>query len=267
MVISFENDAIVFRLQNNSLHLKPLMLFAEKSFKNIKHFSNKSVLRSEIGEEIKRKYLLNWAFKIHKKALPLTSPAFLTKLLASYEMPIHIITSSHAKAVAQTALVTIKQTDTLEVLVSCSQFHEMISKYFKFMFKNFMTQGSQRGNFNIKITTKASLLLLKSILFKKEIVNIPITFITHGLNFKRLAQEDTSSAQYIYKEKLRKSYKLLSISDDSTPSEMKKNYRNMLKKYHPDCVYNQSEDVVKLYTRRFQVIQNAYDFVKEHHSL
>lgn len=61
--------------------------------------------------------------------------------------------------------------------------------------------------------------------------------------------------------------KILSISNESTPSEMKQNYRNMLKKYHPDIVYNQNEELVKLYTRRFQIIQNAYDFVKEHHKV
>lgn len=265
MIITLENRAIVFRLKNNSIHLKPLLHFVNHSFKRVKHFSNLSVVLSENSEEIKKKYLLNWAFKIHKKAMPLTSNSFLTNLISSYDMPIHITTTSANKFIAQSAVITIEQTDTFEIFVSCSQYHDRIAQYFKLIFKDTMTEGSQRTNFKINILTKSNLLTLKELLSKKEILNIPITFITHGLNFKRLHQDDTNSAQFIYKEKLQKSYKILSISNESTPSEMKRNYRNMLKKYHPDIVYNQNEDLVKLYTRRFQVIQNAYDFVKEHH--
>jgi len=263
MLITFENNAIVFNLQNDSLHLKPLMLFAEKSFKSIKHFSNMSVILYESGEEIKKKYLLNWAFKIHKKAFPLTSPTFLNQLIASHEMPIHIITSNNTQ-VAQQTRVTIEKINTLEILVSFSHYHEKIFKYFQFIFKDAIRLSPKKTSFTLKITTKAAFLLLKNILSNKKIVSIPIHFITYGLSFKRSYQEDTALAEHMYEEKLKKSYKLLNICDTSTPSQMKKNYLYMLKKYHPDTVYHQNNEVIKLYTNRFQVIQNAYDFVKEH---
>ncbi len=265
MIITLEKNAIVLTPKNDSINLKPLLYFIENSFQRVKHFSNSVVILNESNEEIKKKYLLKWAYKIYEKNLPYTDIMFFQRLIASYMLPIQVITSNNS--VSQMATITIDQISSYEISVTCNQHQERLTQYFKLIFKDSMTLGNQKSTFRITITTKAHLSLLKSILSRKEILSIPITFKAHGLNFKRMHPEDTYSAEYLYKEKLQKSYTILSISDESTAMEMKKNYRNMLKKYHPDIVYNQNDDLVKLYTRRFQVIQNAYEFVKEHRKI
>lgn len=270
MTITLEKNAIILRPKNHSINLKPLLYFIDNNFQKVKYFSDSVVIFNEGSEEIKKKYLLKWAYKIYEKSLPYTNELFLKRLIASYSLPIQVITSNNNSmnhSLTQMATITIDQISSHEICVSCSQHQEKLTQYFKLIFKDVMVQNSQKSTFNITIATKAHLGILKNILSRKEIMNIPITFVAHGLSFKRMHPEDTYSAEYLYKEKLQKSYIILSISDTSTAGEMKKNYRNMLKKYHPDTVYNQNDDVVQLYTRRFQVIQNAYEFVKEHHKI
>ncbi len=266
MIITLEKNAIVLIPKNNSINLKPLLHYIDNSFQRVKHFSNSVVIFNETSEEIKKKYLLKWAYKIYEKNNSFKDGMFFQQLIASYYLPIHVITPNN-HSLSKMATITIDQINSYEISVSCNQYQERITQYFKLIFKDSMALSSKKSTFIITIKTKAHLSLLKSILSRREILNIPITFIAHGLSFKRMHPEDTYTAEYLYKEKLQKSYMILSISDESTAMEMKKNYRNMLKKYHPDIVYNQNDDLVKLYTRRFQVIQNAYEFVKEHRKI
>ncbi|MCX6077498.1 MAG: J domain-containing protein [Campylobacterales bacterium] len=266
MIITLEKNAIILTPKNNSINLKPLLHYIDYSFQRVNHFSNSVVILNEISEEIKKKYLLKWAYKIYEKGNPYKDSMFFQRLITSYYLPIHVIIPNN-NSVSKMATITIDQINSYEISVSCNQHQDKITQYFKLIFKDSMTLTSNKSTFNITVKTKVHLSLLKSILSRREILNIPVTFIAHGLSFKRMHPEDTYTAEYLYKEKLQKSYMILSISDDSTAMEMKKNYRNMLKKYHPDIVYNQNDDLVKLYTRRFQVIQNAYEFVKEHRKI
>lgn len=266
MIVTLKKNAIVLTPKNNSINLKPLLYFIDNNFLKVKYFSNCVVVSNENSEEIKKKYLLKWAYKIYEKNLPQKDSRFLQLLIASFSLPIHIVTPSNSSVVSLTT-ITIGQISKNEVSVSVNQYQDKITQYFKLIFKDSMIATDDKSTFNIVIKTKAHLSLLKSILAKREILNISIAFVTHDLSFKRLHPEDTNSAEYIYREKLKKSHIILSISDDSSESEIKKNYKNMLKKYHPDLVYSKDDDLVKLYTRRFQVIQHAYEIVRKHHKI
>ncbi len=52
-------------------------------------------------------------------------------------------------------------------------------------------------------------------------------------------------------------YKLLGVSRDASDEEIKKAYRNMSKKYHPDA--NVGSPHLAEYTEMFKQVQNAYD--------
>ena len=58
-------------------------------------------------------------------------------------------------------------------------------------------------------------------------------------------------------------YKSLEIEPASTNNEIKKAYRNMAKKYHPDKVNDLGEDVKKSATIKFRSINEAYENLKK----
>lgn len=56
-------------------------------------------------------------------------------------------------------------------------------------------------------------------------------------------------------------YRILGISSDATDEEVKKAYRSLSKKYHPDAnLNNPNKDV---YTEKFKEVQNAYEQIMQ----
>jgi len=58
-------------------------------------------------------------------------------------------------------------------------------------------------------------------------------------------------------------YDVLEITSSATDEEVKKAYRDMAKKHHPDKVANLGEDVKKAATEKFQKINAAYEEIKK----
>jgi DnaJ like chaperone protein len=58
-------------------------------------------------------------------------------------------------------------------------------------------------------------------------------------------------------------YKALEIEPSATDEEIKKAYRRMAMKYHPDKVANLGEDIRKSATEKFKAINSAYEELKK----
>ncbi|MDD4395539.1 MAG: TerB family tellurite resistance protein [Bacteroidales bacterium] len=58
-------------------------------------------------------------------------------------------------------------------------------------------------------------------------------------------------------------YKILEISPDATDEEVKKAYRSLAKKYHPDRVNHLGEDMRKAAEEKFAKLSQAYDNIKK----
>ena len=57
-------------------------------------------------------------------------------------------------------------------------------------------------------------------------------------------------------------YDILGVSKKSTNDDIKKAYRKMVKKYHPDRLNNVSEDVIEMAKIKFQSVKDAYERVR-----
>lgn len=58
-------------------------------------------------------------------------------------------------------------------------------------------------------------------------------------------------------------YKILGVDPKATDEEVKKAYRDMAKKNHPDLVSNLGEDVRQAAEKKFQEINQAYEIIKK----
>ena len=57
-------------------------------------------------------------------------------------------------------------------------------------------------------------------------------------------------------------YTVLEIHRDATDDEVKRAYRHMAMKYHPDRVNNLGDDVRQAATEKFRKVSEAYNHIK-----
>jgi DnaJ like chaperone protein len=63
-----------------------------------------------------------------------------------------------------------------------------------------------------------------------------------------------------------KYYKILEIEKEVSTEEVKKAYRKLVMKYHPDKLQGVSDDIIKLANEKFLSIQDAYEKIIQHRS-
>lgn len=74
---------------------------------------------------------------------------------------------------------------------------------------------------------------------------------------------DSLKATYIKHEDVNWAYKALEIEPTATNDEIKKAYRKMAMKYHPDKVASLGEDIKKSATEKFRGVNEAYEHLKK----
>ncbi len=76
-----------------------------------------------------------------------------------------------------------------------------------------------------------------------------------------LRQSDTDSIFAIFRPNNDSNYKILGINSGATDEEVKKAYRRMAVKYHPDKVATLGEDVQKAAEEKFKAVAQAYEAI------
>ncbi len=78
-----------------------------------------------------------------------------------------------------------------------------------------------------------------------------------------LDRNDFLSIKAMFLKENGSAYKILEISSNATDAEVKKAYRAMAVKYHPDKVAHLGEDVKKAAKEKFQKLNAAYEQIKK----
>ena len=78
-----------------------------------------------------------------------------------------------------------------------------------------------------------------------------------------VSQNDFNSINAMFVDDTESYYKILDISKNSSPDEIKKAYRKMARKYHPDRVQHLGEEHIAGAKEKFQKVQEAYEKIKK----
>jgi len=108
---------------------------------------------------------------------------------------------------------------------------------------------------------------LKSFIAVKEILGNFIHFDYEKTIFDEI---DTYLSKMPKKRKslnllLEDFYKMLHCSQSDSYEKVRANYLALVKKYHPDNILSCNTLILKVYTKKFQQIQQAYKTIKEYH--
>jgi len=80
-------------------------------------------------------------------------------------------------------------------------------------------------------------------------------------------QYDFESIKAMFYDSSDSSYKILEIEKSATNDEVKKAYRKMVKKYHPDKLQHLGEEHVKGAEEKFKEVQKAYEQIQNERGL
>ncbi|MBS3806840.1 MAG: TerB family tellurite resistance protein [Bacteroidales bacterium] len=90
-----------------------------------------------------------------------------------------------------------------------------------------------------------------------------IDYIASGMG---ISDKDTQSIKSMFIEDTDYAYRILEVEPSATDQEVKKAYRKMANKYHPDKVSHLGEDFQKAANQKFQKVNEAYEKIrKERH--
>jgi len=78
-----------------------------------------------------------------------------------------------------------------------------------------------------------------------------------------LPQQEYESIKAMFVKDSEAAYRILEISPDATDDELKKAFREMAKKHHPDKVSHLGEEVQHAAKEKFQMINQAYNDIKK----
>ncbi|BDU50669.1 DnaJ domain-containing protein [Haliovirga abyssi] len=75
--------------------------------------------------------------------------------------------------------------------------------------------------------------------------------------------QNSSQSFYNNINNLDEYYSILGASKDLSDEDIKKKYKELAKKYHPDIHHNKPEEEKKIYEEKFKKIQEAYEKIRE----
>ncbi len=82
-----------------------------------------------------------------------------------------------------------------------------------------------------------------------------------------ISQKDKNSIKSMFIEETGYAYKILEVDPSASNEEIKKAYRKMANKYHPDKVSHLGEDFQKIAHQKFQKVNEAYEKIKKERNL
>ena len=90
-----------------------------------------------------------------------------------------------------------------------------------------------------------------------------IQVITQIASFLRIQDPDFKSIKAMFLKESDSDYKILEITKEATEEEIRKAYRKMAMKYHPDKVLNLGPEIQQDAKNKFLKVQEAYENIKK----
>ncbi|MFZ5554441.1 MAG: TerB family tellurite resistance protein [Bacteroidota bacterium] len=90
-----------------------------------------------------------------------------------------------------------------------------------------------------------------------------VQVIAEIANYLGISEKDFESLKAMFYKDTGSAYKILEIEKDASDEEVKKAYRKMAVKYHPDKVSSLGEEYQKSAKEKFQKVQEAYEAIKK----
>jgi len=134
-------------------------------------------------------------------------------------------------------------------------------------FKKSGVTAMEIGQFLVTRTRYEARLQMLDFLFRiakadGKVSPVEIEKLSEIAGYMRISAADFNSIKAMFVAQTDSAYTILEVSKTSTDAEIKKAYRDLVKKHHPDRVRNLGPAAEKAAKEKFQRIQQAYEAIK-----
>jgi len=139
--------------------------------------------------------------------------------------------------------------------------HNFLRAYFR---THIISLAGDRDHYLIKVDSEAVKEKFLTLLKRTRIMQYHVSFMYNRQHISQLLASNNyfEPQKESERSQIDKAYKLLKVSPEEDLSEIKKRFKKLLHKYHPDRVFNQGQEIIDKYTLTFQSIQAAFETIQ-----
>ena len=252
MQILMGAHATLIKINESKVQTKNLLYFIQTSFSSYIRNEKEIAIEYQKHEYHKRVFLIKWLYNMHIKLTKQDVPKMKELLVKRIEKPIKIEFKNTLKRQINVN-VEIMEDNFLHFDLNLfdqyfiNELKNTVSKYVAFI------DYDERGIL-VDISTNDSKHSAKKLLLKEK--TLFYIFSDKNEIFKSLEVS-------LIKNKLDDYFILLDSTQDDSMEIINKRYKKLRKMYHPDNVFHQKNNTIQEYTEKFQLLQNAYNAIKQ----
>jgi len=186
------------------------------------------------------------------------------KLLLNYNKDILIFIKKHQVTFDEkTVYINIKKISSKEFQIEFGNSKKSVFNYIKGLFLlDLLDLSEEKLIISFNENTKK---IVQALISKSSIMGYKVFFKINENEFEYTKQFSVEGSLKEYLAKIRNALELFGVSDIYQFDEIKKEYRRLAKKYHPDLHRNKPELIQKIYDKKFRKVKESFELLEEYY--
>lgn len=246
----------IISLDESKMNTHNLFSFIKSQFPLHQINQNSILLNYSKENHFKHLFLIKWIYSIHKKVNRWDSANLREVLIDRVEKPIKIMTKKDIES-KNTIYLDVLEKSRLRVRLEHKNYRLFWELHSRFQ-KSIRNVSYQNDFFEISIDNQETKRNIKNIVEAQRIgeIDVSIRYNPSELDpFLHYEARDDS---------LSNALKILSADPNEPIDSIKKRYKKLLVRYHPDNVYQEGMEKINEYTEIFKNLQVSFDIVRMH---
>ncbi|NPA87440.1 DnaJ domain-containing protein [Caminibacter pacificus] len=198
-------------------------------------------------------------YKKHKK-----DEATYKKMILNFKKDVIVKIKKHEVTFDEEALyITIRKLSSGEFEINYANPNEKVYNYIKGLFLfDLLDMDKYKMVVSLNEETKK---IVSALISKHTIMGYKVIFSVNEEEFKKSRSFSVEGSLKEYLNKIRNALELFGAESIYEWDNIKKEYRRLAKKYHPDLHRNKPELIRKIYEKKFRRVQESYELLEEYY--